>query len=113
MASLQELVAVGHHLPGDAADLGQGLPQVQAPPGWREVDLLPLVLEDVSPQDLPGQETEQLLGEGHEVLVGGVGLVKLQHGEFRVVEAEMRPSFRKLRLISYTRSKPPTTRRFK
>ncbi len=77
---------VGHHLPGDAADFGEGLPQVQAPPGWREVDFLPLVLEDVGPQDLPGQGTEQLLGEGHEVLVSGVGLVKLQHGEFGVVE---------------------------
>jgi hypothetical protein len=40
-----------------------------------------------APQNSLGQGAEQLFGEVHQVFIGGVGLIKLQHGEFRVVEA--------------------------
>jgi len=58
------------------------------------------------------ERTQHLLGELHEIAVVAVGLVELEHGELGVV-ARRDPSFLKLRLISYTFSKPPTTRRFR
>ena len=62
--------------------------------------------------DLAGKGAEQHFGQVHQIPVVGVCLIELEHRELGVVRVES-PSLRKLRLISNTRSKPPTTRRFR
>ena len=49
----------------------------------------------------------------HQVFVGGPRLVELEHRELGIVLDCSIPSFRKFRLISNTRSKPPTTSRLR
>ena len=61
--------------------VGEGGP----PPGRGEVELPAAVGEPGRPQQDDGQLCHQLLGEGHEVGVVGVGLVELEHGELGVV----------------------------
>ena len=55
------------------------------PPRWREVDRRVAVLDRPAAEQLIRQRDEQLLGELHEVFVGGVGPVELEHGELGIV----------------------------
>src|SRR5690625_1304750 len=56
--------------------------------------------------------SEQGFGQIHHALVIDMGPVELKHGEFGVV-ARRYASLRKLRLISYTFSSPPTSSRLR
>ena len=55
--------------------------------GDARLDRLALVGDRLAARDLARQLAEQLLGERHQVLVGGVGLVELEHRELGVVLA--------------------------
>ena len=61
--------------------VGEGGP----PPGRGQVEVAAAVGEPGRPPAAPGHLRHQLLGEGHEVGVVGVGLVELEHGELGVV----------------------------
>ena len=52
-----------------------------------QIDLGAAVGDDRAPADLARQLGEELLRERHQVVVGGVGLVELEHGELGVVLA--------------------------
>ncbi len=50
-----------------------------------EVDLVAVEVGDGGAVDLLGDVDDELFGEAHEVVVVGVGLVELEHGELGVV----------------------------
>ncbi len=64
-----------------------------------QVDLVAVEVGDGGAVDLSGDEDDEFFAELHQVVVVGVGLVELEHGELGVV-AVLMPSLRKLRLIS-------------
>ncbi len=64
-----------------------------------QVDLVAVEVGDAGAVDLFGDEDDEFFAELHQVVVVGVGLVELEHGELGVVLVLM-PSLRKLRLIS-------------
>ena len=76
---------VGVGLEVDAAVLQDGFAQGEAAPGRREVDLVRRRGQLEAAEDLLGHVGHHLLHQPHDVLVVGVGLVGLQHGELRVV----------------------------
>ncbi len=68
-----------------AEGLAESLEEGQPPPRRGQTDGLALICELVPPHQGLAQVDEELLGELHEVLVVGVGLVELQHRELGVV----------------------------
>jgi hypothetical protein len=121
--SLAVVDAARRRHPPETTDLGLGrhasLEDLRQPLEERQPAPRRLEFERCSPQGSvvepaePGQLDEHGLGELHEIGVVGVRLVELERRELGVVLRRESPSFRKLRLISYTRSKPPTTSRFR
>ena len=61
------------------------LPQVKALPRWFEADDLIAELNLVGAQDLLTDFGHHLLKHLHDIVIVGIGLVGLQHGEFGVV----------------------------
>ncbi len=77
-----------------------------------EIDLAAGVGQGRGAGRLTRRVPQDLFGEIHQVVVVPVGGIELHHGEFGVVP-HRDASLRKLRLISNTRSKPPTMSRFR
>jgi len=64
-------------------------------------------------RDVFGQESRKAARSIIKIAIITVGFENCQHREFGIVLVETRASSRKLRLISYTRSNPPTVNRFR
>lgn len=66
-------------------DFDGGIPERVSLPGGSEVDLHPLIGDDLFSRHLARDGRDHVLGIVHEVGVVGIGLVELHHGELRVV----------------------------
>ena len=81
----QDLVIVFQDLRVNAADLDQSLVHGQTPPGGSKINFCALILDLHALVYLLRQPGDQLFGDVHHVVVGGIGLVEFEHSELRIV----------------------------
>src|SRR5262249_42600039 len=99
----------------DARVLGPVFPNRFAhrkPLDFGKVELRRAVVHRRRAGNVPGEHRQQLLVHGHQIAVIAVGFVNSSMVNSGLCWVEI-PSLRKLRLISYTRSSPPTTNLFR
>ena len=55
-------------------------------PGWRQVDVLALVRQRGAAARVPCEDQERVFSQRHEIVIVGIGLIKLQHRELRIMD---------------------------
>ena len=69
----------------DAGGIQNRLPQRDTPPGGTQVNVMPLPHDHVTAHDNLRHVGDHFFGAAHDILIVGVGFVKLQLRKFRIV----------------------------